>query len=274
MIAVAALIIGAFSIVVTQSCGLRDIRTGLPPTPRLEPPPPTSALVGRMLQGTPCLPPCWEGITPGVSTMDEARQVMQRLRKTKQITSAECSETESDCTVIDKYGTSVVLSGDNGKIQYIRGEAQGDVYGGSLNVDAQKIVDFLGEPSWVVSAADPTRSVSCACDPVHAKIRYYQGGYNSFPLGVALLYPNHGAVFTFEVAPEDWGCICPYMRLVGFQYFTPVSSVAEYLDVWTKYNPYRSGPKEDPKEDGSAQWRGFGPIHSPPEGWSVTHPEK
>ncbi len=60
------------------------------------------------------------------------------------------------------------------------------------------------------------------------------------------IYLEKGAAFTSEAPPIDIGCICPYMKVLGFQYAVPLSSVSEY-------SRFRNIPEQQIFE-----WHGFG----------------
>jgi hypothetical protein len=49
------------------------------PTPPTKVGQPTEELAQRWIQGQPCVPPCWEGITPGKTLVMEAVEILNRL---------------------------------------------------------------------------------------------------------------------------------------------------------------------------------------------------
>ncbi len=169
------------------------------PTPTLRPPPVPSSLAWDLAHDVPCAPPCWEGLTPGVSTLEEVSQAMRLLRQRDSVVQAGCQGTF--CSVRDQDGTDVeVYFRDDETVETIWGWVPGSEYEeGALTV--QQIIDRLGEPEGIIALSRfyGSEGLSASCDAAHRR------DHTIFESGswVQLLYLNSGAAFEFDVADEE-----------------------------------------------------------------------
>lgn len=186
---------------------------------------PRPTIVDRGLAfGFPCRPPCWEGLTPGISTADETRQTLERLRESGLISSYACGE--GGCTAATVY-----IFFKNGIIEEIYGNV-------AFYFDLQQLIRLMGAPT-CVWAHRPYNVPTCNCEAAHATTPS-PGGLHDPDLYISFYYPEKGAMFSAEALPQEPGCICPYMRIVSFSYAPPSNG-------------------EIP--EGFVPWPGFGPVY-------------
>lgn len=140
------------------------VPSSLPPTPALTPTPaPTPSPSAkpirelpadwstRWLKGIPCFAPCWEGITPGLTSASEAVEI---LKRSPLIASAEAKDASRGYRVADvswvwidgKEGGEATYQASSPTIDMIRPDLDG----------AFRLRDFMqtyGEPSHVLATA-------------------------------------------------------------------------------------------------------------------------
>lgn len=142
----------------------------------------TSANVGK------CILPCWEGITPGVTSAEEAERILQ---KKYQITDSE---------EFPKY-TSIDWKGEDreGIITFSKGITTGMniTYSPEEQLTLGDIVAMLGEPEWVDVTIGPGDNDMC---------------------GLALYFPSQGTVVD-SYRPDDSGVIEASQHVRGLLLF-------------------------------------------------------
>jgi hypothetical protein len=208
--------------------------------PAWAPPTPAPTFVNRGLAyGEPCKPPCWERLVPGVSTEDEVRQTLQRLRENGEIYEYSCGGRVCDVAGVPgapSGWTSIWIEG--GIVELIEGAVD-------FNFDAQQLVELLGPPG----AVHVVGGGSCStCQST--------GGHFETPIHI--LYPDLGAWFLLLVGDARSGCICPDTQVVAFMYFRPMP-MDEMLDYLVSLNV--TGLSGVHAED-LVEWHGFGPGYS------------
>lgn len=186
--------------------------------------------------GEPCLPPCWEGLTPGVSTEAEARQTLERLHESGQLSRAVCSGHR--CQISE----GVEIWFEDSKVAMIHGA----VY---FDFELQQLIDLIGEPEAII-AYEPIGLPACRCEVTHAAT---PTPANVAELRTPIYYPQRGASFGVEIPPADYGCMCPYMRILGFVYLPATSSPRECDEYITRVQGWGRSDWD------YAEWHGFGP---------------
>jgi hypothetical protein len=156
----------AFMCVISMAaCGARSI-TGIPTTPtrvtlnatlttRMTATPSAAArdALARWLTGVPCRPPCWEGITPGQTTADEAVKLLQH---NPSIATAE----QVILPAVKDYGKVIWTwrEGDTGgSASFHPGQAPLTIYetdvGFSQPLQLREVIQAYGDPSHVIATA-------------------------------------------------------------------------------------------------------------------------
>lgn len=216
---------------------------------------PLPTVVDRGLaHGVPCQPPCWEGLTPGLSTEQEVRQRLEELLAEGQITSYYCPAGTAE-GICSAYGWEVPWRPVNirfkdGTVVQISGFILFDF-------EVQQLVDAVGEPGWVYLMGGPggPPARDCTCEkstPVPDPPGHVD--YTSF------VYPERGLLFGIDVHLSQVGCICPYAKVDTFSYYPPAPSLAAFLDYRRVVHggPETPGPNSLKPSD-YIEWHGFGP---------------
>jgi len=167
-----------------------------------------------LLYGEPCAPPCWEGITPRVST--EAAVVRSLIRLKAEGRIEKYSRGPVSYLVIPPGpagGSITIFLSEDGFVSSI---SLG--YWGTDNLRVKRLIDRYGEPEAVVLYYEFERSAPCSCGDWDDQL------YNSAPPSNALLlYPSHGMSVGVIVPNAYLGCICPEMMTLGFSYYQPIT---------------------------------------------------
>jgi hypothetical protein len=239
-----------------------------------------------LIEGEPCRPPCWMGITPGVTTMAEAETIVKDLEdqgtvfprriegvvqfdaiaKPKYLDELPGIAVESFATetsdIVVYFKDDVVYS-----ISLAFGSTNPAISIEPVTYTLETLVSLYGPPEfvWWQSGFDPTCS---ACDPPLAL------GYHVYDPHVTLdrraahlMYPSRGLSF-WSTFPADYtGCMCPGFRFDSAQYFAPTP----LNEFW--YSPGEAPHLEDSAEEIThsemeahrrpmekvQEWHGFGP---------------
>ena len=225
------------------SCDAMGYTSGVPtrlpwpsPMPTFPPYTPEPTIVNRGLaEGFPCKPPCWEGLTPGISTEQDVRQTLQQLQDNGQIPGFNCSQRACQ-------SSTVMIFWDGGIVTSISG-------GVEFDFTAQQLIDLIGPPVAVYSVA------GSGCDMC---LPYTEGATHTVSLGdvpAYFFYPRLGAWFGLYVAGAEAGCMCPAMQVVGFEYLPPMT-LEQLLDYMIGSTvPALRGVEESDL----VEWYGFGP---------------
>ncbi len=162
-----------------------------------------------LFTGKPCKVPCWNGLTPGLSTAKDVDQFMQNL-STKQWPSRDTLVYDTGCKLIkiaDKPGSPVDafvnMHVDDGKLTYIQ-----SVHDNMPSL--QLVVDHLGPPEYFRA--------------VH--VIGIDGGQEYM---LTVYYPKQGVVFEVSVELKDLGFIRPDMVVSGIEYFEPGELLSYFL---------------------------------------------
>ena len=197
-----------------------------------------------LLYGEPCDPPCWEDITPGISSESDVIEALERLEEEGRI--------KSYARTSDTHYWALFPSGDTLNIGFVDGIVSILALGyNRLTFDyrVKQVIECFGEPEAYGGYSNFARD-SCPCDDWDDSEIYNtyldDAGY--------LLYPSRG-VAVFVGIPNDYlGCVCPEMYASPIYYFSPVS----LADIIQENDDSTPGILTWDKEN-IIQWHGYGP---------------
>lgn len=168
---------------------------------------------GRWLQGTPCKPPCWEGVTPGVTTPEDAVQIL------------------SKSPIIDQVNISTQESQPS--LGFVRWTWKNGAMGGSArfypNSESSKIESIAPAFSGfrlnqiIETYGEPTHVIAQAKKPPEGKEEIYL---------LAFVYLNRGfAIWTAGVYPDP-PMLESDMWLPGLKFFASnTAAVSNAMNV-------------------------------------------
>lgn len=200
-----------------------------------------------LAEGTPCKPPCWQGVTPGVSTCEETGQAMQTLQG-RGWRNAHVS-TDSYCYYrVSPSGFGVIVGirmGQDKVVKSIGGRAE-------FYHPLEILLEQFGDPEGLVLNRESIRCTSCEeWIPPKPPDKPTQ-----FTWEMNLLYPSQGLEF-LVIAPQDSaGCICPEMDVYAFCYYPPASMEEILKDDYLANTC--SVAFEGLTEEDITEWHGFG----------------
>jgi len=181
------------------------------------------------LQGVPCLVPCWEGVTPGKTTMQEALDSLKQnpLVAGANISLSSNSETGSSHTIIDWDWTKISSPSPGGYIDGGSELASSKVVRITPSYNAPyklgDVIKMYGEPTYVVADYRKLENDS-----------YYAVAITFSAQGLFLSYtapankkPTINADLTFEP---------PTARLI---FFVPGAEAFPKIPFYDGYNKYR-----------------------------------
>ena len=214
----------------------------LPPVPTISSwptstPAPTVVEPG-LAYGIPCKPPCWQWLIPGISTRQEAAQVMEQLRASGQASDINEGSTWFIVYPLPSSGRGAVFGHfEDNILQRISGSVEFYYPVGTL-------VEQFGGPEGIYLGSSATVCSSCEewepPEPPTAPVM-------SVP--TQLLYPNQGLWFLMLVPLSGLGCICPEMKVTSFRYYAP-TSMQEALAEFAEF--------DEVTEEDLVEWHGFG----------------
>jgi hypothetical protein len=187
-----------------------------------------------------CMPPCWEGITPGVTTEEDVIRALDRLEAGQEITSYFEFGTGYDALLTQGGTFQVTISG-------------GVVDG--LDIDIEKLdkrvkdtFSEFGDPEGYALAFKNDRE-NCPCDSWNDQ--YYseapsRPGY--------LLFPSQGVTALIDIPDRYIGCICSDMKVIRMIYYQPLT-----LDAALQSSPCPAFRWFDWKVNDIVDWHGYGP---------------
>ncbi len=168
----------------------------------------TLGIDSGLFTGKPCKAPCWNGLTPGVSTSKDVDQFIQGL-SIKKWPDKDSIVYPTGCKmvqIVDRPGNPVNafvnMNVDNGKLTYIQ----------SVHDDLpslQQIVNHWGPPEYF--------------EALHVI------GPDGEGYGLTIYYPKQGVVFRVSVDLKDLGFIKPDMVVSDIQYFEPGDLLSYFL---------------------------------------------
>jgi hypothetical protein len=234
---------------VTTSCAA--LRGGMQtPVPFLSseltyPPVPTVVEPG-LAYGIPCWPPCWQNLTPGKSTTQDADREMARLRASGWAYSVEGDYRGYTIRPSpDSIHGTIFIKMKEGVVDRIMGNVLFDLPIGIL-------IRRIGEPEalYVMGGGkcNSCEEGSYGNGNLTASELEGHGWHNP----VHLLYPTQG--MWFLMLSDRGGCICPEMKVVAFCYYTPltVEEALEHLEDLCGAGLYNV------RQERLIKWHGFG----------------
>jgi hypothetical protein len=195
-----------------------------------------SAIDRGLLYGEPCAPPCWEGITPGVSSKEDVLRILDQLESDGGIE----SYTVWNFRAEGRFGTVYIGFDDDEHVDGIRLHPWFDYR-------VKQVIDQFGEPEAYASPSRLERE-DCPCQNWDDEI------YERAPSGGGyLLYPSQGVTVRIRIAEGYTGCVCSEMETAVLYYYVP-RSLADALEEGRT-------PAFDWADWSSAdlvQWHGYG----------------
>ena len=199
-----------------------------------------------LAQGVPCQPPCWEGLVPGVATDEQVRRTLQRLQQSGQIPPYDeaSGPRRTMYRVGESWEGSIQIWTEDGELALIEGKV-------GFDLNLEQLIDRIGVPQAAIPAQLGVET-TCACAVQHTGVTPDHWYANATSI---LFYPEKGMGFTIAIPPEDVGCICPYMKVIGFDYTPPMPSAQEQ---WQYCLSFYLGSMTIQESD-LTPWHGFGP---------------
>ena len=202
--------------------------------------PDTLGIDSGLFTDKPCKAPCWNSLTPGVSTAKDVDQFIQG-RDMKQWPTMRTYAYETGCKMVqiaDKTFLTahavISMNVDNGRLTYIQSAHE--------NMPSlQQIVDHLGPPEYF--------------EALHV-IGPDGEGYM-----LTIYYPKQGVVFDVSVDLKDLGFIKPDMVVSDIQYFEPGDLLSYFLARYSCDVGQEGAESNAQREIANIQpWSGFGEV--------------
>jgi hypothetical protein len=192
-----------------------------------------------LFTGLPCKPPCWQNLTPGISTSEDVDRFLHNLSldewpERNLIDSGHNSES---IRLIDKTDTVVIfLLLENGKLMFI------DSYH-RIDIRLIQIVDHFGPPEYV--------RAELAFTP-DSKIYIFE-----------VFYPTMGLAFDIDPDQEkDVGYIRESMSITGIHYSSPGDLLSYFLNSYSGIGFSQEDTLKSAQIDMqyTQPWPGFGEV--------------
>lgn len=206
------------------------------------PPLPLPTAIDRgLIYGTPCNPPCWEGITPGITSTDEMVRIFEQLEAEGRIKSYWKLTGPFYLAEFPSGGTVDVLVGDG----YVHSLSVS--YMGAFDYRVRQVIERFGEPEAYAVYSNLSRQ-DHPCETWDESDVYTHpsgGGY--------LLYPSQGVTVRIRIPDGYTGCVCPAVETAVFHYYQP-RSLTDALQEGA--SPAFDGL--DWNSEHLVQWHGYG----------------
>lgn len=194
-----------------------------------------------LLTGEPCEIPCWQGITPGVSTREEALTILRNLPFVDASTIQDSRDEIGWGSSVEGWLGGAIRIGDDERVQAI-------YYGLDYELELRVLLSLRGDP------------VGFVFEPTTPPDGWGSGGHY-----FELFWPEDGFSAYVHTDIRDPRMLCkvspftPEMHVYAAFYFEPVSSVEEHAELtgrtWLQTliegNSYR-------------EWNGYQPIECEP----------
>jgi len=253
-----------FGLIVLSACKAKT-SPSVSPSPALTATPMPEPLCPGLTVGIPCSPPCWLDIQPGITTLQQAHDILRRyadediVLSRSIITPIECFNT--DLTVLDVKTQSrfadaiIVFKKDLVYSITIQPPDTMPLYDSeraSYAYTFGELVERYGDPERV-------SLFGAGCSEC-SKISHWDAGLS---FSSSVYYPNQGMMFVLNAPDRMLGCLCPNMIVVGGRYFTPISfSQLEPSLLPCDFEPgdYSACERELMIycEEETTEWHGFG----------------
>lgn len=165
-----------------------------------------------LITGEPCEPPCWQGITPGETTEEEAMAILRTLFFVDGDTIRVQGNTIYWHSDIENWPGGSVAIGDDGRVSYI-------TYGLPYYLELQDLIDLRGEPDGFYAVT--TRNAD-------------GGGPGGYLFG--LLWLNDGFHVGIYTDVDDYASFCeispfnPEMQVWFTSCFEPAPNIQKYAE--------------------------------------------
>ncbi len=210
--------------------------------PMTKPPDSTNTPIPTVVEpglayGIPCKPPCWQELTPGESTGQEAEEAMVRLRASgwaDSITGDSLWGYQIYPSPFTIHGSIYVNVNNDDTVVEIGGTTL-------FYYPVRTLIEQFGGPEglYIVSKGSTGCSSCEGWEPPEPP------DMPVMSVPAHLLYPRQGLRFSILIPLSGLGCICPEMKVVGFRYYAPTSmreALAEFDQV---------------TEEDLVEWHGF-----------------
>lgn len=196
--------------------------------------------------GIPCKAPCWRGLTPGISTRQDAAQAIEQLQR-----DGWADHIVDGSSVGGGYSISPSPFTSHGTIDVVfKGDIVAEIRGSTLlfYYSIGSLVEQFGSPEGLYLVSGGGGSCS-SCQGWALPDNPVQN------VPVHLLYPSQGLWFLALVPYTGLGCLCPEMRVIAFCYYSPRSMIQALSD---EDLITLSAALEGVHEEGLTEWHGFG----------------
>ena len=221
--------------------------------PTLTPTP--SVIDTGLAYGFPCRPPCWQGLTPRISSVEETQAVVDHLLSSGVMRNVSIYDIQDKVIYRLNYpphfsssvDIAIILEND------VVSEISGDIY---FPYSAGMLIEQFGEPEGIYSHTPiPDEWLRCtSCD---------EWEYSPYQSQETLIffYPNQGTLYYVAGYYLD-GCICPEMPVVDFCYYEP----HDYEDMFQNGCLYiECRTLVDATREEVIPWHGFGGGYAFPD---------
>lgn len=188
---------------------------------------------GLFVENQTCTPPCWQGITPGISTYEETRQILGEL----EFLDPELLEDEFEG---NQFGKRLTFHPPDWKwtgMAFFEGEKLAMLeFGGELYANFENVSESIAPPTSVIVLRD------------------FRGGILFYVIeqSMGVLYVTGGAT----VKLHSTNRIDPDTPITGIRYFDP----AQVEDLYRNRKLLVYHPEGDHWSDSIQPWLGYGTI--------------
>jgi len=224
--------------------GCNGMAPGNAPSQSTSTPQPTPTPIGwratleaALLYEEVCAPPCWQGITPGISSEQDVISILEQLKAKGKIEGYGKS-TKSDTYFVFSPIGYMNIEFKDGHVQYMR-----SLYP-YANYRVRQVIDRFGMPEAVAPRSRaPEDNQSCS---------WWNDSFDKQPGQTSVLaYPSRGVTFAVRVVSH--GFICPEMLTEGVYYYSPTS-----LPEALKEEGSPAFMRADLSNEDIVQWHGYG----------------
>ena len=218
-------------------------------------PPPEPVNPGLTL-GTPCSPPCWLDIRPGITTLEEAETILKHysdqgiVLSWRDYVQGECAQVGVvvwEVSTHSRFANALITFKDD-VVYRITVVPPNDSYAYTLGelVDRYGPPELVSHPQWNCSGCDTAREA------------------RGERIGLRLYYPGKGMMFDLYVSFLMGGCMCRDMVIEFGTYFTPMP----FSELRRRLVPLDAPPPDYTYcdnflyvgfEEPLVEWHGFGP---------------
>jgi hypothetical protein len=199
-----------------------------------EPPP----LDLSLLTGEPCEPPCWQGLTPGVSTHEEVNEFIRTSRfvnpQTLHLSGLHRAGGQRVGVSISWRST---VGGGRGSNNFTvkGGVLEGITIYPDYGLTLERLMERYGPPEKYVANLS---------------------GYERLWIDVTLFYPTHGFTVYLALRPED-ATLKPESKVVSVWYFQ-AASLERFIELQCEAGYLGGTPEKslEPLQD----WQGYGAV--------------